>query len=190
MSTTQFQDKKGRTWRLDLTVGAVRRVKETCGVVDLYAALEGTVLIQLATDLPLFVDVLWTIIEPQAREAGVTDIDFGEAMAGEQLEAATEAFIEALAGFFVRPGQQAAIRAVAEKTNQTLGAMARVAIDRVNAIDPDQIAREIDQAPPNSSSLSGEPPASVASIPTHSPSDSSATCSTSASGPSGGVPVP
>jgi hypothetical protein len=48
----------------------------------------------------LLCDVLFALCKPQADAQGVTDEDFGRAMAGDVIDAATSAFLEELCGFF------------------------------------------------------------------------------------------
>ena len=91
----------GKTWKLAITIGAVKRIKQDLGV-DLLALQEGDppLIQRLNTDLALLVDVIYSAVRPQAEAENVTDTQFGEAFGGEESYAAYQAFMEALADFF------------------------------------------------------------------------------------------
>ena len=102
-----FTDNKGRTWTLEVTVATVKRVRALCKV-DLNSIVEldknnkpsAELLEQLSTDPVLLVDVLYAVCKPQADKLGVSDEDFGEAMAGDAIEHATSALLEEVIDFF------------------------------------------------------------------------------------------
>jgi len=133
--TTRFKDTVGRYWDLAITVSTVKRVRQLADV-DLIKALEGELLVELASDPVALVDTLYAICKPQADAAGVSDEQFGEAMAGEAIDAACEAFIEALTRFFSRPGRREALRAMAAKVEATLALAETKAIEQVGKLDP------------------------------------------------------
>ena len=102
-----FTDNKGRTWSLEVTVATVKRVRALCKV-DLYSIVEldknnkpsAELLERLSSDPVLLVDVLFAVCKPQADKLGITDEDFGEAMAGDAIEHATNALLEEIIDFF------------------------------------------------------------------------------------------
>ena len=102
-----FTDNKGRTWTLEVTVATVKRVRGLCKV-DLNSIVEldknnkpsAELLERLSSDPVLLVDVLYAVCKPQADKLGVTDEDFGEAMAGDSIEHATSALLEEVINFF------------------------------------------------------------------------------------------
>ena len=102
-----FTDNKGRTWTLEVTVATVKRVRALCRV-DLNSIVEldknnkpsAELLERLSSDPVLLVDVLYAICKPQADKLGVSDEDFGEAMAGDAIEHATSALLEEIIDFF------------------------------------------------------------------------------------------
>jgi len=98
-----FTDNAGRTWTVTVNVDAIKRVKSLLAV-NLLEAVEGKLLEKLISDPVLLCDILYCLCKPQADAAGVKDEDFGRAMAGDAIEAATTAFLEELADFF--PGQK------------------------------------------------------------------------------------
>ena len=102
-----FTDNKGRAWEIVVTVATVKRVRALCKV-DLNSIVEldknnkpsAELLERLSSDPVLLVDVLYAICKPQADKLGVTDEDFGEAMAGDVIEHATTALLEDVIDFF------------------------------------------------------------------------------------------
>jgi hypothetical protein len=96
-----FTDNAGRTWTIVLTVNEVKRVKTLLPGVDLVAnAADGTLFDRLGSDLVFMCDVVYAVVKPQADAQKVTDEDFGRAMAGDCLEKAAMALVEALLDFF------------------------------------------------------------------------------------------
>ncbi len=103
---SHFTDTANRRWNLAINVGTVKRVRELTDV-DLLAILDRPqMLSDLAGDPVRFVDVLFVVVKPQADQMQLTDEQFGEALDGSSIEAATDAFLEALVDFF--PGARRA----------------------------------------------------------------------------------
>ena len=102
-----FTDNLGRTWTLVVNVAAIKRVRALCGV-DLNAIVEvdrnnnpsAELLERLSTDPVLLVDVLYAVCKTECDQKGVTDEDFGAAMAGDAIEQATAALLDEVVDFF------------------------------------------------------------------------------------------
>jgi len=94
-----FSDITGRSWTVTVNIDAIKRVKTLIGT-NLLDAIEGKLLEQLIADPVLLCDILYCLCKPQADSQNVSDEDFGRAMAGDVIEAATTAFLEELADFF------------------------------------------------------------------------------------------
>ena len=102
-----FTDNKGRTWEVALNIRQMKRVRDVLGV-DLVNVISATkdggvstdTLERVANDPILLVDILWVLCENQAKEAGISDEDFGSSLAGESVEDATRAFLDELVDFF------------------------------------------------------------------------------------------
>ncbi len=93
-----FNDKNGKTWIVALDAPTIRAVRREC-LVDL-AGLDGAAYESLVNDPVLLVDALWVICREQALRDGVTDVQFGRALVGDAIEAATSAMLESIADFF------------------------------------------------------------------------------------------
>jgi hypothetical protein len=108
-----FTDNQNRPWTLRIDVGAIKAVRSRLGI-DL-ADLSGKVEEQLDADPALLVDVLWVLIEQDAKGRNVSDVDFGQSMVGDPIDAATAALLEAKVDFF--PSRRREIlKRIAEKT--------------------------------------------------------------------------
>ena len=102
-----FTDNQKRTWQIALNVYEMKRVRAILGV-DLVNVIalgkDGKVQVDLidriANDPCLLVDILWVLVEAEAKEQGVSDVDFGSSLAGAAIEEATKAFLDELVDFF------------------------------------------------------------------------------------------
>ena len=101
-----FTDNTGRTWTLLVNVATIKRVRALCGV-DLNSIIEvedgkptTKLLERLSTDPVLLVDVLYAVCRPECEQKGVSDEDFGAAMAGDAIEQATSALLDEVIDFF------------------------------------------------------------------------------------------
>lgn len=92
----RFIDSAGRPWVIVVNVPGIRRVQTMVGL-DLVAAVTGRTK-DLADPVKL-VDVVYVLCKPQADAAGVTDEQFGEAMAGDAIDHACDALIQATCDF-------------------------------------------------------------------------------------------
>ena len=62
--------------------------------------VDGTLLEKLINDPILLCDVIYCVCMEEADSRGVSDEDFGRAMAGDAIELATTALLEELVDFF------------------------------------------------------------------------------------------
>jgi len=108
-----FTDNTGRSWTIAVNVEAIKRVKSLLAI-NLLDAVEGKLIEQLVDDPVLLCDVIYVLCKPQADAASVTDEDFGRAMAGDAIEAATTALLEELADFFPRGRRELLQKALAK----------------------------------------------------------------------------
>lgn len=88
-----FKDNRGRTWEITVDDDARRRVRDETGVELLQI---GTGRKSLAKRPAELVEVLWTLIRPQAEAQGVEPDDFGRSLVIDPFNAAVEAMIQAI----------------------------------------------------------------------------------------------
>lgn len=139
-----FKDRQGREWTVELTLGSVRRIKNLVGV-DLLDIANEKIFEGLANDPEQLVNVVFAACKPQAEKNNVTDIDFGEAMAGDTIAAATGALLEELVNFIqaYKPRRGQLLRRALEK----LEAVEEKAIQKAEAlIGSDEFDKHIEKA--------------------------------------------
>lgn len=136
-----FVDNAGRTWTVSITVDTVRRVRSLTQV-DILQAVEGNLMERLALDPVLLCDVLYAVCKPEAEKQGVTDVQFGEAMAGDAIDSATAALLEEIAEFFASRIRRPMKLAV-EKQNRLHDALSRAALSRLEALDVEKTAESL-----------------------------------------------
>ncbi len=110
-----FTDNAGRTWTVAINVDAIKRVRDLLNV-DLLEILDGKLIERLYRDPVLLCDVVYAACKPEADAKGVTDEDFGRAMAGDAIEHATKALLEELVGFSPSPRDRANLQRILETT--------------------------------------------------------------------------
>lgn len=158
-----FKDNAGRTWTISLTVAAVKRVRDLAKI-DLLDLANGRVFERLVADPVTLCDALYAACKPQADAEGITDEEFGEAMAGDAIEHASKALVEELIQFFPNARERAALSRVVRTMD---AAMDRARSDVERRLDGGEIERAVEMAMvktaagPSSTGL----PVSSASIP-------------------------
>ena len=166
-----FKDRDGREWQVVLNVFQMKRVRAALGI-DLVNVIEldkeGTVRVdmidRIANDPCLLVDILWVLVQEQAKEMGLTDEQFGTALAGDAIEAATKAFLDELVDFF--PGAKRLFLKKAVDLARKFGGEWNEVLEKALA-DP-----ELERRVRESMSLSTSSQASSESTPDPSPSGS------------------
>ena len=131
-----FRDNKRRVWTLEVNVAAIKRVRGLCKV-DLNSIVEvdaenrptAHLLEQLSSDPVLLVDVLYAICKPEADKLGVSDEDFGESMAGDAIEQATEALLDEIVDFF--PSAKRQVMKKILNATRRFEEIARTRLDRI-----------------------------------------------------------
>ena len=163
-----FTDSAGRAWTVTINVDAIKRVKSLVKV-NLLEAMEGKLLERLADDPVLLCDVLFALCKPQADAQGVKDEDFGRAMAGDVIDAATTAFLEELCGFFPK-GRRELLSKALDKLRKLESIALSAAGTKLDSPELEErllkLIREGDApAPTSAGGSSGNSPGSQESIP-------------------------
>ncbi len=94
----KFVDRAGRIWIVDIDNTTLRRVKTLTECI--FLKIDGDLITRLSTDPLLLGDVLFAICKPQADQQQITDEAFGEGLAGNSIDDATGALLEALINYF------------------------------------------------------------------------------------------
>lgn len=121
-----FNDRDGRDWHVDVTVSALRRVRDSGLGIDLLDVTDPTkdTVQRLLDDTVLLVGVLYEVCRPEVERRGLTAVQFGEALSdGAVIDAAIMALLEPLANFIPsHRGRAMAVEMVrALKTADNLG---------------------------------------------------------------------
>ena len=114
-----FTDAAGRSWGLSVNVTSMQRVKDELSV-DLMEMIvgDGDLMGRMDRDPCLFCNVIFVLIKPEADKAGVTDAQFGEAMYGDFMNGAAEAFADELMDFPRAPELRKNLRTTHEKAEK------------------------------------------------------------------------
>ena len=115
----QFKDNAGRIWTVDINVATLKRVRGLTSV-DLMQVIEGTLIEKFIRDPVLLCDVVYAVCKPEADSAKVSDEEFGKAMAGDAIEAATGAVLDELISFCPSPRDRANLGRVLQATNRVM----------------------------------------------------------------------
>lgn len=135
-----FKDNAGRPWDVEINVAAVKRIRSLTGADLIDTA---GVVPRLINDPVLLCDVIYAACKPQADARGVSDEDFGRAMAGDAIEHATEAMLDELVSFSRSPRDRAILGRVIKATN---AAMERARDLVETRIDGGELDRAVDRA--------------------------------------------
>lgn len=160
-----FTDNGGRTWTVSITVNAIKRVRGLLDV-DLLEVVGGKLIDRLITDPVLLCDIVYAVCKPEADAQGVSDEDFGKAMAGDAIEHATTALLEELVSFSPSPRDRANLKKVLETTQRVMDKARDLIEQKIESGELDRIAEEALQGHVGGvGDSSGNSPVSSASIP-------------------------
>jgi len=139
-----FADNAGRTWLISINVTAVKRCR-ALAKVDLYGLVDKKFegLGNLLGDPIALVDVIYVLCQDEADKLGISDEDFGRAMAGDAIEHATNAFLEELTDFFPDPRVRAGLTKVIQAGRKVLDRVMQEQEIRINALDVDSVAKTL-----------------------------------------------
>ena len=141
-----FEDCSGRTWVVEVNINTMRRVRQMVDY-DLAKALTEEGLAAIAGDPVLLVDVLYCICQPQATTRGVTDEQFGEAMAGDAIEAGATALLDACAEFAPK-AQRQPIKRMLESSRKLAAIMSEEAMQKLDSVDLSEVLENFGKKSP------------------------------------------
>jgi len=156
-----FNDNAGRTWTIAINVDAIKRVRSLLEV-DLLEIVEGKLIEKLIRDPVLLCDVVYAVCKPEADAKGVSDEEFGRAMAGDAIEHATKALLEDLVGFSPSPRDRANLQRVLATTWNVME-RARDLVEK--RLESGELEKVVERALASAGSSSGAAPESLESTP-------------------------
>ena len=95
-----FKDQENRTWIVSITILDVKRLREHVGV----RLTDSDSLSELFDDESQQYEVMWYLVEAQARKLGVDEVAFATVFT-ENFAVATKALVEAIQLFFRQTGR-------------------------------------------------------------------------------------
>jgi hypothetical protein len=139
-----FVDNAGRTWIITIHVAAVKKLRGALNL-DLYGLLDDKLqnLAKFLADPIGRVDAFYWLCKDQADKLGVTDEAFGQAMWGDAIERATEAFIDELVDFCPDARVREGVKKVLEATRKVRDRLMDQAMEDLAKIDVDSIVKEL-----------------------------------------------
>ena len=159
-----FKDNQGRQWSVEINVTAIKRVRGLTSE-DLMQVIEGTLIEKLIRDPVLLCDVVYAICKPEADARNVSDEEFGKAMAGDAIEAATTAVLEELVGFCPSPRDRANLGRVLQATRKVMDRARDLVEKKLDSGELDRLADRLLSEGASAGSSSTSAPESSALIP-------------------------
>jgi len=152
-----FKDTADRDWTIAINITSVKRVRDLAGI-DLLANVGGELVEKLNGDALVVFDILYALVKPEAETRSVTAEQFGSALDGDVIEAATTALIAELIAFFPPSRRPMIVKAMAKLKDLETAAMAQV-LKEIDEMNAESLVASL------SNSKSGNSPASSESIP-------------------------
>jgi len=126
-----FKDITGDEWAISLNIGEMRRIENRL------AELKNDIVITNPPDVTTEIqdpynlaDLLFVVLEPEAKKRNITSADFGYRLAGDAIRDAKRAFLEEYANFFPEESQRQKIRTLATTANRIGAEILDKAIDK------------------------------------------------------------
>lgn len=159
-----FTDNAGRSWEIVLNVAQVKRVRGLLGLDLLGLVDDGFAGLGKLLGNPVdLVDCIYVLCKGQADAKGVTDEQFGEAMAGDVIGHAADAFYDEFRDFLSDPQLRGAMAELKRAAKSLVGAMLTKSMAELKAAEARLLAE-------TSGETSGSLPESSGSTPAPSPS--------------------
>lgn len=124
----RFRDNTGREWCLSLNGWQLKRLKEQIG----FDARDHESIFQAVGDPALLCDVLYVLCQEQADKDGVTDRQFGEALTGDAIDSAADAYMQESVDFFPQR-QRPALKAMLTKIQEMQDRATTLAEEKMNS---------------------------------------------------------
>ncbi len=134
-----IKDLKGREWKLSITVGSVKRVDSELNL-NIYKVADKDFLKTIIEDPIKFIDMLFVLVEDQAKELDVDDIEFGKSFDGDAIAKSVNLFLEELVNFFPPSKRESLKKALA----MTMEMTEKTGREMLKKLDEFDIDKEID----------------------------------------------
>lgn len=109
-----FKDSTGHEWAITIDGGLIKQVFAELEVdLGQPSAGDPPLLTRFCTDVIFLVDLLWLACRGQAKELGLTDIEFAGRLQGDTLRTARDALSREWSDFFQSLGREDQVQAIA-----------------------------------------------------------------------------
>ena len=135
-----FADNAGRTWEVQVNVDTIKRVQGLLDV-NILDVVDGDLIERLVADPVLVCDVVYVVCKPEADKQGVSDEEFGRAMAGDAIHNAADALLAEIVDFFP-PAKRTILAAALDKMRNLEAVAMGAALERINDTDFETKLRE------------------------------------------------
>lgn len=129
----KITDLNGLEWKIQITVGTIKRVNSELNL-DIYNIANEGFLETIIEDYVRFIDMMFVICEDEAKERGISDIEFGKAFDGEHIDIAVDEFLTELVSFFPKSRRMSVEKALA-KTQELAKVTGEKLVKKINEID-------------------------------------------------------
>lgn len=98
---SRFTDAKQRTWIIEISIATISRIRSELDL-DLLKVFDGNDnrANEIISDLVVMADCLYICCEEEATKQNIDSMEFGRGLHGEAVDAAVDAFLDALVNFF------------------------------------------------------------------------------------------
>lgn len=132
-----FKDNRERTWEINVTVAACKRVKNMLGA-DLLDV--DTTPKRLISDPIFLADVLYCVCKPDADIRSVTDEAFGAALYGDPIGEARAGLLKGIEDFFPSPEERKAAEVAIQKAKEFQALLREKAVKEMEAENMEDLA--------------------------------------------------
>lgn len=136
----RFTDNAGSEWCINLDAPLIAAVRKECQVN--LTDLDGKAYEELAGDPVKLVEVLWHLVEEEAKQRGVSYKQFATSLTGDVLEQAADAMLEAITDFFPLRKREL-LTAIASRNKKIREIGMTKALEKIN--DP-ELEKRIEEA--------------------------------------------
>lgn len=140
-----FKDSEGREWKVEVSIGTAKRIRDLLKV-DLLALDQGDPPLahRLATDVILLCDILYVVVKPQAEALDVSDEVFGASLGGTAIQNAVNALYAELESFFQNLGRLD-LRDIIKKQQEIMAIGVGKIQKKIEAIDVNVLMKDLDK---------------------------------------------
>lgn len=146
-----FKDRNGKEWTLEANVGALDRVNDLVGV-DLLDLSDGanSLLLKSINDPLSIGKITWAMIKPQADRNNTSKDEYLDALDGEALARARDAFLDELPSFFFDQDQKEGVRLLIRKMKEVQSVALKEMVKAIDGLDLSDLVRASVQTSGNS----------------------------------------